>query len=576
MEAYHHLHDVLIFLLAAVVVVSIFRWLRISPIIGYLLAGVCIGPYALGFISEIEGTKILGEFGVVFLLFSIGLKLPLQRLQMLKRYVFGVGALQVLSCGAALGGVAYLLGLPIEASILLGSALALSSTAVGIQILSERGELAARFGRVSFSVLLFQDLMVVVLLVLLTTIGKPETNIVNEFGFAAMKAGTVLAIIIAVGRIILKPVYRAIASLGNPELFVAMTLLVVLTTSVTTAAAGLSMELGAFLAGLLLSETEYRHQVVADIEPFHGLLLGLFFMTVGMSMDLSILVHYGQLVAIFIAGLLLIKILLISLLCSFFKLPWISALRTGLLLASGGEFVFVILGPAMEKGLVGVELGQLVYLAVAISMGLVPLLDLIGKKLEEYYTEREEKTNLQDAVEEIGDLRDHVIVLGYGRVGQLVTKMLTDRMIPFVALDKNMEKVSQGRSSGLPIFYGDARRLHVMRAIGAPKAKVVVVCLNTSGTSMRTALMVKRNFPNVIVNVRMRDDEYMDKLTEAGINVVAPENLEPSLQLAATVLSGMGVSSDEVTQVIDSFRRSLSSSSMSEDDEDDGTLAIGT
>ncbi|MGB0935620.1 MAG: cation:proton antiporter, partial [Alphaproteobacteria bacterium] len=234
LEHPQYLNDVLVFLLAAVLVVSTFRRIHVSPIIGYLIAGLLMGPYAMGFIAEVKGVNSLGELGVVFLLFSIGLKLSLPRLQMMKRYVFGLGSLQVLSCGAALGFIAYYFGQTVEAAVLIGSALALSSTAVGIQIMTEREELATRYGRVSFSVLLFQDLMVVILLVLLTTIGQKDVHILAELGRAAWKAGVVLAIIIAVGWLVLRPVYRAIANLNSPELFVAMTLLVVLTTSVTT------------------------------------------------------------------------------------------------------------------------------------------------------------------------------------------------------------------------------------------------------------------------------------------------------------------------------------------------------
>ena len=561
------MNDVLILLLAAVVVVSIFRWLRISQIIGYLFAGILIGPYALEFITEVEQTTALGHFGVVFLLFTIGLKLPLNRLQSMKRYVFGLGFAQVVISALFLGTVTYFLGGSIEGSILIGSVLALSSTAVGLQLLTERGELSSRFGRATFSILLFQDLAVVVLLVLLTTIGQEGVHVVNELGRAALNAGIVLAVITLVGYTILRPVYRAISSFGNQELFVAMTLLVVLATSMTTKAVGLSMELGAFLAGILLSETEYKHQVEADIEPFYGLLLGLFFMTVGMGINLQLLSDYAAVIAIFITIFMVGKIVITTALCRLFSMPTMTAFRTSLLLAGGGEFVFVIATPAIERGLVEVQTGQILFVCVAISMGLTPFLNILGKYLEDYFTESEATAVLDATVEEIGDLRNHVIISGFGRVGKLVAEILAERMIPFVAIDRSMKRVTEGRSMGYPVYYGDARRPHVMRALRAEKAKVIVVSLNNNNAALRTAIMARKNFPDSAVAVRMRDDEYEEKLTEIGASIIMPQNLEPSLQLAASVLSSMGSTTDEVTQTINNFRQVLAANDSEEEPE---------
>lgn len=557
MEHSHSLDDVLVFLLAAVVVVTVFKRLRVSPIIGYLIAGILIGPHAFGFISDIQGTKFLGEFGVVFLLFSIGLKLTFERLHVLRRYVFGLGSAQVIVSTGLIASVSYYLGQSIEASILIGSALALSSTAVCLQILSERQELAAQFGRVTFATLLFQDLAVVLLLVLLTSFADEHGSIMETIGFAALKAGIVLAIIIAAGRVILRPVYKIISSLGNPELFVAMSLLVVLATSMATHQAGLSMELGAFLAGMLLSETEYRHQVEADIQPFHGLLLGLFFMTVGMAIDLSILAEHVYIIPLIILAMILGKLVIVLGICKLFKLPLASSLRAGLLLATGGEFVFVVLAPAINAGLMPEDVGYLLYVVVAISMGLTPFLDSFGKTLADKYFQVDVTVSAKSKISEIGDLRNHVIISGYGRVGKLVGRMLAERLIPFVAIDKDMDKVNEGQSKGLPVYYGDAKRVQVMRALGLSQAKVIVICVHEATLAVKIALMVRRNFPDVKVLVRMPDDTYLDKLTKAGIEVIMPENLEPSLLLASTVFREMGVSEGERTQIIDGFRNTL-------------------
>ena len=280
------LADVLTLLLAAVLVVSIFRFFKISPILGYLMVGLLIGPYALNLLSNVENASMLGEFGVVFLLFTLGLKMPLQRLQVLRRYVFGLGLAQVAITAGVICAIVLLCQLSFETALLIGSALALSSTAVSMQILTERGEFALRHGRVSFAVLLFQDLAVIILIALVSTLGKDQASLSVELGVAGVKAFVALLLITLLGRLIFRPLYRGIAQLASPELFVAVTLLVVLTTGAITASFGLSMELGAFLAGLLLSETEYRHQVEADIQPFYGLLLGLFFISVGMTIDL--------------------------------------------------------------------------------------------------------------------------------------------------------------------------------------------------------------------------------------------------------------------------------------------------
>ena len=551
-------NDILVFLLAAVVTVSIFKWFKVSPIIGYLFAGMLIGPYTFGFVADIETTKLLGDFGVVFLLFTIGLKVPLTRLQTMKRYVFGLGSLQVFLCGAVFATIAYFIGQTIQSSIIIGAALALSSTAVVVQLLSERGEFASKFGRAAFSVLIFQDIAVVLFLVMLTTLSHEGASIGRELGYAALKAGIVLAVIVAAGRVILRPVYRAIAALDNPELFVAMTLLVVLVTSLITDASGLSMELGAFLAGLLLSETEYRHQVEADIQPFYGLLLGLFFATVGMRINLKLLLDNYLLVPGIILGMLMLKTFIIYLMSRLLSMSWVSALRTGLVLAAGGEFAFVMFTPAVQSHLLPSETGQILLVSVALSMAFTPFLDKLGKYIEVKFTEANESVKIKAAAAEVGDLRNHVIVLGFGRVGKMLTKILSDRRTPFVVIDNDMIRVTKGRTKGIPVFYGDARRSHVLRAVGADKAKVVVICINTVQSSLKSALMVRHYFKNADVFVRMRDDKYEQELTQAGVKVIMPENLEPSLQLAASVLRSMGDSKDEVNQTIDDFRKILS------------------
>ena len=554
-----HLDDVLIFLLAAVLVVSIFRWLKASSILGYLISGIIIGPYALGFIDEIEGVRSLGEVGVVFLLFSIGLKMPLQRLQVLRRYVFGLGFAQVFLTAGLIALVGWALKLEPMTAILMGSGLALSSTAVGLQVLAEKGEASSRYGRVSFAVLLFQDLAVVVLIVLLYSLDQGEDSVMMILSLAALKASAVLVGIILIGRILLRPLYRMIASFNNQELFVATSLLVVLSTSVLTSNAGLSMELGAFLAGILLSETEYRHQVEADIQPFHGLLLGLFFMTVGMGVDLHLLFQNFLVVMGLVLSLIIVKSLILFLLCRLFRTPTATSIRVALLLASGGEFVFILFSPAMQMGIIPERYGHLIYVVVAVSMGLTPLLAALGRYIEGRIATKVSDTNILSAQEEIGDLRNHIIIAGFGRVGKIVAEILSQRMIPFVAIDNNMTRVSEGRTAGYPVYFGDARRAMVMRTLGIQKARAVIVSLNNQAISMRTTMMLRRNFSNLEVYVRMRDNEYEKKLSQVGAYVIMPENLEPSLQLASSVMKVIGIPEDEVTQIISDYRKQYKS-----------------
>lgn len=550
-----YLVDVLILLLAAIVVVSIFRALKLSSIVGYLIAGLCIGPHALRFITDIERIQIISEFGVVFLLFTIGLKMPMRRFRVLKRYVFGLGAAQVVLTGFVFTLIFYWLQLPLYAAILVGSCLALSSTAVGLQLITEQGELSQKYGRVSFGILLFQDLAVVVLLTLLSILVKPEESALLTLGTAGFKAAVVLLFIMLTGRYLLRPLYRIIASLKNAELFIAVTIFVVLATSLMTDGVHLSKELGAFLAGLILAETEYRHQVEADIQPFYGILLGLFFMSVGMTIDVRLLFSNAALILTILLGMLIVKGVIIFGLCRLFQVPSYTALRSSLLLAAGGEFVFVLLIPAVAQNLVDTNIAQIIYLTIALSMALTPFLASLGKYLSDTLLMSVSDRSLATSQQEVEDLSKHVIIAGFGRVGKIICRMLSERMVPFVAIDNDMNRVSEGRARGLPVFYGDATRDNVLKSLGAEKAIAVVVSLHNPRSSLRSALMIRRKFPHLLTAVRLEDNLYEKKLKQAGAIVVKPEHLEPSLELASTILRSVGTHEKDIDQIMDSFRR---------------------
>lgn len=550
----NYLTELLIILFSSVVVVSLFRLFKASPILGYLLAGALIGPHAFKFITQTTLVDTLGEYGVVFLLFTLGLKMPLQRLHVLRRYVFGLGFVQVLLTSLVFFGVCYGLGFHLDAAILVGSALALSSTAVSMQVLQERGEFAQRYGRVSFAILLLQDLAVVLILIIQLRLTQTSESVGQDVLWAMGKAIAVLITIILAGRFMLRPLYHGIAKLDNAELFVAVTLLVVLIMGLLTHHFGLSMELGAFLAGLFLSETEYRHQVEADIQPFYGLLLGLFFMSVGMGLNFTFIMHHIPEIIVILISFLSLKGLILYGCCRVFLLPTVTSLRTAFLLASGGEFVFVILKPTLHYNLITLDTSQLIYAVITLSMALTPLLTSLGRYVGQQKTDKEADKLMKAASDEISDLKNHVIIAGFGRVGKMVAKILLDNMIPFVVIDNSKDVVQEAKTKGWPVFYGDARRGVVMKMLGAAKAKAVVINLNTSKSVMQATWMLVRQFPNLNISVRMRDESHKYKLEPLGINVIVPENLEPSLRLASSVLHAMGTPDVEINTIIDNFR----------------------
>lgn len=549
-----YLLNILAFLIAAVGVVFLFRRLKVSSVLGYLVAGMLIGPHVLKIITDPTKTHFLGELGVVFLLFTLGLDLPLQRLQSMRKYVLGIGIPQVFLTGVLFTTVGVLAGLSKETALLVGGAFSLSSTAVVMQLLNDRKELATRFGRVSLAVLLFQDLVVVLLLVLTTTLGTEGSNIFLEISYAILKAALALIIIIGLGYLV-RPLYRAVAMSGNAELFMGTTFLVVLGISFVTEVSGLSMELGAFLAGILLAETEYRHQVEADIQPFRGLLLGVFFMSVGMGINITVFLNAFYLVLTLLILMLALKSALIFFISRFNGLKVSTSLRTAFLLAGGGEFVFVIFSPSVAQRFLPPLLTDILFLVVTLSMALTPLLAYLGKVCADKFQAQETHSDLKGAFEEVGELKGHVIIAGFGRVGQMLGELLASRFVPFVALDTDMRRVAEGREKGWPVFFGDAKSIEVLKAVGADNAKAVVITLNQMTPSVRTVMMLRRHFPDLPVCVRVKDHKHQDKLMNSGARLVIPETVEPTVQLATSVLHIVGIPTDEVGQLIDTFRR---------------------
>lgn len=544
--------DVLILLAAAVFVVSAIQRLRVSPIIGYLAAGLLIGPSGVGAVGDAAGVRELAEFGVVFLLFAIGLELTPRRLWVMRRYVFGLGSLQVLVTGTAIGLAALALGISGPAAIVIGGGLALSSTAVTLQLLVERGESAGRFGRVTIAVLLLQDLAVVPLLVLVPLLGSDGSSLATALGFAALKAAAALAVIFLLGRLVLRPVLRAAAAGRDTDLFAAMTLLIALGTAFATAQVGLSLPLGAFLAGLLIAETEFRHQVEADIKSFKGLLLGLFFMTVGMSLDLRFIVAEWLAVAVLFGALLVGKAVLVAALARAFGLAWSTAGRVGLALAEGGEFAFVLFSAALAAGVIDEALAQLLLAVVVLTLVSTPLLAAGGARLERGLDRRPEEAAL--ATQETGDLRDHVVIAGFGRVGQTVAKLLTSANIGWVAVDRDVELVATARQNNLPVYFGDASGPAMLRSIGIERARAAVVTLDHVDAAERAVEGIQRARPGLPVVARARDIRHAERLRRIGASEVVMETLEASLQLAGKALQSADANVEVVAAAISAFR----------------------
>ncbi|GAB4231134.1 MAG: monovalent cation:proton antiporter-2 (CPA2) family protein [Kiloniellaceae bacterium] len=553
MHAPAHLDEVLVFLIAAVCIVPLFRWFKSSSVLGYLAAGVLVGPHALGLIEDPDSVLLLADLGVIFLLFTIGLELSIERLKLMRRYVFGLGAAQVTLTAALIGAVIFAAGYSVEAAVVIGGGLALSSTAFVIQMLVERGEMITRYGRVSFSVLLFQDLAIVPLLALLPLLAAPESSLLGSVAIAAVKAVAVVAAAILIGRRVLRPLYRVIAASRLQELFVAVTLLVVLGAAWIMSQAGISMAMGAFLAGLLLSETEYRHQVEADIRPFKGLLLGLFFMSIGMVIDLPLVGREALLLLAALVALLLTKGLILTGLCLLFRLPGDVALRVGPLLSQGGEFGFVLVGGAMLTGIVAVEPGQLVLALIALSMAATPIVDWLGGKMARIAAPKQE-SHAEALAEEAGEFSEHVIIAGFGRVGQTVAQVLGACGVPYIALDLDHARVARGRADGLPLYYGDASRVDVLEVAGIERAKAAVITIDRAAEASRAVEALHQRMPGLPIFVRSHDMSHAHELEKEGAAAVVPEMVEASLQIGGILLSAVGVSTDDITRVMDDFR----------------------
>jgi CPA2 family monovalent cation:H+ antiporter-2 len=554
MHGSEHLQDFLIILIAAVAVVSLFRRLRASAMLGYLVAGALIGPHGLGLLQDVSATAVLGQLGVVFLLFSIGLELSIDRLVGLRRYVFGLAAAQVVVTALIFWAALRALGLDGGAALIVGSGLALSSTAVVLQILVERRELGTPHGRVAFAVLLFQDLAVVPLLTLVPLLARRETSVLSALGGAFLKAAAALVVILALGRLALRPLLRMIAREGTPELFTGIVLLVILGVGWLTEQVGLSMALGAFLAGLLMAETEYRPQVEGDIQPFRGLLLALFFMTVGMGLNLELLKEQWLLLMGLLFALLLVKATILLVLSRAFRLSLAVAAAIALMLAQGSEFGFVLFSLAQQAGAVPAHTAQVAVLVVGLSMAVTPVL-LTSSREVLRRLERPSDQPHDALAADTSEMNEHVVIAGFGRVGQTLGLLLDARFIRYVALDLNPELVAEARRRGLPVFYGNASRADVLKAAGIERAQMAVSTLDDPELASRTVHVLRRLMTSMPIIARAHDLADCERLVRAGATSAVPEIVEGSLQLGGVLLRQLGESPEGVNQLLEQFRQ---------------------
>jgi glutathione-regulated potassium-efflux system protein KefB len=545
------LQQALIFLAAAVVSVPIFKRLGLGSVLGYLAAGMVIGPWGVGLISDVESILHFAELGVVLFLFIIGLELQPSRLWELRKSVFGLGGVQVVATGALLAAVGMALGLKPATALIAGLGLSLSSTAFALQLLAEKNELTTEHGRASFGILLFQDLAVIPLLALLPFLGEPVAQSTEPGWVSALKVVGVLAGVVLGGRYVLRPVFRFVASLHSQELFTATALLLVVGTALLVSKVGLSMALGAFLAGVLLADSEYRHELEADIEPFKGLLLGLFFIAVGMSVNIGLLSSGPVRVVALVLGLVLAKALVLYALGRWAFKSNEPSLSMAVVISQGGEFAFVLFGLAVGFRVMEKELADLLVVVVSLSMAVTPVLFLVYDRFVRPRFHKKEQRDFDVAAEE-----DHpVIIAGFGRVGQVVGRMLHVKHIGFTALDASPEHIDFLKKFGnTKIYYGDASRLDLLRAARADKAKVFVLAIDDMEASVRTAQTVLQHFPHLTIFARARNRQHTYQLLNLGIKHVMRETYAGSLEMTGDILQELGLTWSESKTALERFR----------------------
>lgn len=572
-HAFPFLREILLFLILSGILIPLLQRLRINQVLGFLAVGALLGPFGLGLLAGDvpwlsaltfpagPGVSMLAEIGVLFLMFMIGLELSAARLWSMRRWVFGAGTVQVLASALLLGGALWLTGQPPQTAAILGLVLSLSSTAIVMQLMSQQHSTGTPLGQAAFAILMLQDLAVVPILILIGALGKGAgaNDSVAMLTLVAMaKAAGAIALIYLLGGRVVHPLFRAFARQRQPDVFMALILLSTFGIAALSAAAGLSMALGALIAGLLLAETEFKHEVELMVEPFKGLLMGLFFMTVGMTIDTRQILESPLWLAAFVAGLVLLKALVVAVLLRGGGMAWGRAAEGGLLLGQGGEFAFIVIGYAVSTRVLEPALGARVMLAVGLSLFLTPLLARLGRAIgegsERAAREQAAQGDAANLAASLAAARGQVIVAGFGRVGQQLGKLLAAQHIPFVAFENDARLVAQLRAAGHPVWFGNAARPELLRRVHADEAPAIVLTMDQPAAALQAVRGIRREFPHVRLFVRSRDEKHARALRLAGASVVVPETLEASLQLSSFVLSAMGLDERVVDGIVERER----------------------
>ena len=529
------MQETLIVLTVFVAFAVLFQRLRLGTVLGFLIGGMAVGPWGLGLVHELEAVRLLGDLGVVFLLFNLGLELTLERFRLFGLQVYLLACTQLLVTAASIGTIAFQLGLAVEPAIIVGGALALSSTAVVLQVLADLGRTLTQLGRLAIGILLVQDLAVGPLLVLVNVLSGVGGSIALGLLTALAKGAVVVFLVVGISRYLLPRVLEYIAAVASDEVFTAATLLIVLGASFATEEAGLSTALGAFVAGLMVADSEYRHQIAADIAPFRGLLLGLFFLTVGMAIDLEVaFANLDRVVAIAV-GLLLLKALVLFSLARALGYASPLALQLGCLLAQGSEFAFVLFGLALQTGLLAGPGVQWLIVAIALSMAITALAAALGRPMLDRL-EGEASASLSDLDQRTAELHDHVVIAGFGQVGMALTRHLVSLGIPVLVLDYDAKRVRTSQAHGLPVYFGNAARADVLRAAHVGRARLMVVALPTRTGGERVVRLARALYPHLRLLARVPDEAGVPEMRAAGAEAVVVDGLTTARDLAERVI----------------------------------------
>ncbi len=550
-EETNYLIDVLVLLLATVVIVPVFHAIRLGAILGYLTIGALLGPWGLALFTEVDQIRHLGEFGVILLLFILGIELKPEKLWQMRHMVIGLGLGQLLCSAGLIFGVALFLDIPPKSASIIGFGLALSSTAFCLQLLAERGGISTLMGRMSLSVLLLQDLAVIPLLAMISAFAGDTSTV--ETSFNLLYAITAIAGLLLAGRYLLNPILGRIVESRDPEVFVAIAMLLVLGTAWVMESIGFSMALGAFLAGLMLAESRYRHQIEADILPFRGILLGLFFITVGMGFNFDLLSSYWIIIVSLTFALMITKALVMYILARIGSARHDVAIQVSVLLAQSGEFGFVMFGFAAFTGVLDAQLSQMLILIITLSMALTPVsVKTANALLSKFYKLKSEQA--ERSADFFNDAERYVILAGFGQVGARIGALLSGANVPYIALEMRQDRVKKAHAQGFPVFYGDACNIKVLQAVNTGGAKNMVISIQNRDKISRIVTFVRQYYPSLPIHARAKDRLHCANLISQGTTTVVSETLETSLSLAEKVLLGSGVDPVDARRVINDFR----------------------